>query len=121
MSIDNYTIENALVTSARIELNDHGILDVWLLLERHNCSQGFGGYHLGAHVFKPSQAREVFQKTKHNYCGHQLIRIMQVCGVLEFSACVGRAIRIGVQDRLIKEIGHITRDDWYNPTMDFRE
>lgn len=112
-------IQNALVSSARIELNDHGLLDVWLMLEYGIGGQGFGGWSLGRHVFKPADARQEFLESKHNYAGHYLIRVMQVCGVHEFAHIPGRSLRVAKGNGLIRGIGHITKDDWFYPSRDF--
>lgn len=106
-------IVNAVIESSRIEIEDHGLLTVWLMLDYGGSGQGFGGYCLGSS--KPLN-------DKHNTMGHFVRRILEVVGVNDWDKLDGKTIRVkkpeGFQGRIIA-IGNIIKDDWFCPEDDF--
>ena len=110
------TEQNAVITSASIEIEDHGILTVWLYLSLGRCvGQGFGGFGLYSEGMK--------WHTRFDACGHFVWRVLKVAGVSKFSELKGKTIRIRKAHELgkIDAIGHIVDDDWFNPAEDFAE
>jgi hypothetical protein len=96
-------IKNAIIRSTKIE-NERG-LSAWLTLDYGGMGQGFGGYML-----KGGNA---------NYGGHFIARCLDIGGVDEWSKLVGKAIRVRIEDGLIKAVGHIIEDDWFCPKDEF--
>lgn len=107
-------IKNVVIESAEITINDRGVLDCWLSLDYGNGRhQGFGGYALHLpRSFKNHQLLSV--------AGHHLFRILEIAGVEEWSRLKGRTIRVASSHQRIKSIGHIVKNDWYDPAADFK-
>ena len=110
-------IKNAVITSATIT-NDDGLLTSWIMLDYGGSGQGFGGYAL----YLPKDYRH-HQKDSF-YAGHFIWRVMEVAEVNEWSQLKGRTIRVKLDsDGLsgkIEAIGHIVKDVWFNPSIEFR-
>src|SRR5580700_2686203 len=84
-------MKNAVITSAEITNDDHGLLSAWLHLEYGNCGgQGFGGYAL----YLPCSYSHHDQALEANYAGHFIWRVMEVAGVTEWSKLKGKTIRL---------------------------
>lgn len=104
--------KNAVIESARITTNDHGLLDCWLTLDYGGCGQGFGGYAL----YLPKS----FDHHKlESVAGHFIFRVMEIAGVTEWDDLPGMTIRVKADNGQIYEIGHIVKDDWFCPKRDF--
>ncbi len=105
-------IRNAIITSATITNDDHGLLSAWLMLDYGGAGQGFGGYVL----YLPKSF------THHallSHAGHFIWRVMEVADVTEWGKLVGKTIRVRCEQSHIEAIGHIVKDDWFNPSLDF--
>ena len=106
-------IKNAVIESAEITMADRGILDCWLTLDFGVTSQGFGGYAL--YLPKAFKHHEIL-----SVAGHHLFRIMEIAGVEKWSQLKGKTIRVEGSSSKIERIGHIVKNDWYCPSLDFK-
>lgn len=102
MSIE---IRNAIITSVTLDI-ERG-LSAWLHLDYGDISQGFGGYSL----YSPSN--------RANYAGHFIYRCIVVGGVEKWEQLPGRTIRVKADHEKVHAIGHVIKDDWFDPSKDF--
>ena len=107
-------IKNAVIESASITCGDRGFLDCWLTLDYGGAGQGFGGFAL----YLPKSFKN---HIKMSVAGHHLFRIMEIAGVERWYQLQGKTIRVRGTNTRIEAIGHIVKNDWYNPTEDFAE
>ncbi len=108
MSIE---IRNAVIESARFD-TERG-LSAWVYLDYGGSGQGFGGFLL----YTPPDWRH--SKDQWNYCGHFVYRVLQVAGVDDWSKLAGRTVRAKCEHHKIHALGHIVKDDWFDPSEDF--
>jgi len=109
-------IVNAVIKSAEITNDDHGLLSAWVTLSYGSSSvQGFGGYSL----YLP---KSFDHHTLESPAGHFIWRVMEVSGVSKWSQLPGKTIRVKKTDEWgsILAIGHIVNDDWFSPEEDFK-
>jgi len=106
-------VKNTTITSASISNGDHGVLSAWLSLDYGGLCQGFGGYSL----YLPKDFKHSINQK--NYAGHFIWRVLEIASVTEWGRLVGKTIRVKSEHLKIHAIGHITKDDWFNPTDDF--
>ena len=107
-------IKNAIITHATITCDDHGLLSAWLTLDCGGSGQGFGGYAL----YLP---KSFTHHTLLSPAGHFLWRVMEIAGVTEWSKLIGKTIRVSAEQAKVHAIGHIVKNDWFNPSVDFAE
>lgn len=108
---------NAIIENATITNDDHGLLTAWLTLNYGGSGQGFGGYAL----YLPKELED--SKNGIPCCGHFIWRVMEIAEVSTWATLKGKAIRVR-QDKewgKIEAIGHIVKDDWFNPSEDFEQ
>jgi hypothetical protein len=113
MEID---VRNAIIESVTITNDDHGILSAWIQLDYGDGGhQGFGGYTL---YLPKSFKHHKFE----SFAGHFIWRVMEIAGVEEWSRLKGKTVRVKKQGHFgsIEAIGHIVKDDWFNPSEDFQ-
>jgi len=111
-------ISNAVIENVELTIDDHGILTVWVNLKLEVGNQGFGGFVL----YSPGDDNS-FSKESGNYAGHFIWRVLQIAGVENWSRLKSKTIRVrkrGGWSGTIEAIGHIVKDDWFNPTEDFK-
>lgn len=108
-------IKNAIIESAVIDTGDRGLLTAWLFLDYGGSGQGFGGYAL----YLPKDYKH-FTNTG-DFAGHFLFRCMQIAGVEKWSDLKGKTVRVKCEHSKVHAIGHIVKDDWFNPSEDFEQ
>lgn len=107
---------NAVIQSASLDI-DRGFLCGWLTLDYGGSSQAFGGYVL----YMPKDFAH--HNRAASYAGHFIHRCLIVAGVERWDQLKGKTIRVK-QDRpygKILAIGHIVKNDWFDPKADFKE
>jgi hypothetical protein len=103
-------IMNAVIESVEINDADRGMLTAWLHLSYGGTAQGFGGYAL----YLPKSYKH---HAKISYAGHFIWRCMEIAGVTSWDDVAGKTIRVEKEDKWgsIIRIGHIVKDDWFDP------
>lgn len=108
-------IKNAIIDSVSITNDDHGLLSAWVHLDFGGSGQGFGGYALylpkGFTHHNPSGP---------NYAGHFIWRVMEVAGVSRWDQLKGKTVRARAEHLRVHAIGHIVKEDWFDPEHDFK-
>lgn len=109
--------ENALIKKAVITKADHGLLSAWLTLDYGGTGQAFGGYSL----YLPDSFSH--HDMNINYAGHFIFRCLEIADVDDWERMNGKTIRVKKDKPFgsIEAIGHIIKDDWFNPSKDFKE
>lgn len=110
----DFTERNAVIESATITNDDHGMLTAWLTLDYGGMCQGFGGYAL----YLPKNLKH-HNPGGPNYAGHFIWRVMEIAGVSEWSKLKGKTIRVRQNHSGVQAIGHIVKNDWFDPEADF--
>lgn len=107
-------IKNAIITSANLLVSDHvGCLTVSIAFDYGGSGQGFGGFAL---YLPPG-----FKHHKMlSHCGHFVYRMLEVAGVDDWSKLVGRTVRVDASWDQVHRVGHIVKDDWFDPEADFK-
>lgn len=108
------TERNAVIKSARITNDDHGLLTAWLDLDYGGMGQGFGGYAL---YLPKCYTHSTMQQ---NYAGHFIWRVMEIAGVERWDQLPGKTVRVRAEHSKVDAIGHIVKDDWFSPSNDFK-
>ncbi len=111
------TERNAVIKNARISLNDRDLLDCMLELDYGGSGQCFGGYtlHLG-----PGYAHHNKSKLGPNYAGVFIERVLRMAGVDGWHQLPGRTVRVRHEHSKVHAIGHIVKDEWFNPSEEFK-
>lgn len=111
-------ILNAKIADAIIEIDDRGILSVWIFLELSDGgNQAFGGYAL----YLPKEFNHHNIKSP---AGHWIYRICKIAEVNRWNDLKGKTVRIKREPGFsgkIKVIGNIIKDDWFCPEDDFKD
>lgn len=111
--MDKIEEHNAIIESASIASGDHGLLSAWVHLDFGGSGQGFGGFAL----YLPKDFKH--STNQRNYAGHFIWRVMEVAGVTEWDKLCGKTVRVRHSFSHVKAIGHIVKDDWFDPELDF--
>lgn len=103
-------IENARIKSADLSMADHGCFTLWLNIEGDGWGCGVGGYCLG----KGYVGATKFEGSPKGI--EEIMRIMDVVGVSEFSELAGKYIRVETNGvgGIIKKFGNIVKDKWFD-------
>jgi hypothetical protein len=104
--------KNAIITNAELTTEDCGFLSGWVSLDYGGSGQAFGGITL----YLP---KSFSHHTIESPSGHWIFRVMEIAGVNKWSQLPGKTIRVKATFDKVIEIGHIVKDDWFNPTKDF--
>ena len=107
--------KNAIITSATITNDDHGLLSAWVALDYGGSCQSFGGWSL----YLPKDFKHA--ANQKNYAGHFIWRVMEVAGVSEWAQLKGKTVRARCEWGKVHALGHIVKDDWFDPAKDFAE
>lgn len=108
-------IKNAIIESATINDADRGLLTVWLTLKYGDgTGQGFGGYTL--YLPKTYKHHKML-----SHAGHFIWRCMEIAEVSSWDKMKGKTIRVKAEHSKVHSIGHIVKDDWFDPAKDFQE
>lgn len=99
-------IRNAIITSAEIVIEDHGLLTAWLGLNYGGMSQAFGGYCL----HNPKFAQD--------FGGEFIRRTLDVVDVRSWADLVGKTVRVRCEPSGVHAIGNIIKDNWFTPKSD---
>ncbi|MBZ5673732.1 MAG: hypothetical protein LAP61_05740 [Acidobacteriia bacterium] len=113
--MDEVEIKNAVIESASLTTSERGLLTSYITLDYGGSGQGFGGYAL----YLPRSW--LHHKPNLGYAGHFIFRVMEIAGVDEWKLLAGRTIRAKSSWSKVHAIGHIIKDDWFNPSIDFAE
>ena len=105
-------IKNAIIEDAKIDIGDRGFLQVWLTVTYGGSGQGFGGWVL----YLP---KSFDHHTIESHAGHFLFRVMEIAGVEQWDKLKGKTIRTIATHSHIRAIGHIVKNDWFDPKKDF--
>jgi hypothetical protein len=105
-------IRNAIISSVSIDTGDRGLLTAWLHLDYGGSGQGFGGYAL----YLP---KSYSHHNLESVAGHFIFRCMEIAGVEKWENMKGKTIRVKASHSKVEAIGHIVKDDWFNPSVDF--
>jgi hypothetical protein len=108
-------VRNAIIESATITNDDHGLLSAWVHLDYGGSGQGFGGYAL----YLPKSYVH-HQPSGPNYAGHFIWRVMEVAGVARWDQLKGKTVRARCEHSKVHALGHIVKDDWFDPSADFK-
>lgn len=106
-------IKNAIIESASIMIEDHGLLSAWVQLDYGGSGQGFGGFSL----YLPPSFKHA--KDQGPAAGHFIFRVLQVAGVERWDKLPGKTVRVRAEHGKVHAIGHIVNDDWFDPAKDF--
>ena len=112
-----YTIENALISSVDISMEDYGCVVYKIVLEGGGWGCVFGGYCLG-HGYLGATDFDGSEKGIES-----IARIMDVVGVSRFNDMKGRYIRVATKGwgEPIKIIGNIVRENWFDSEAFFSD
>lgn len=106
-------IKNAVIKRAGLEKDGgHGCLTAWLDLDFGGLCQAFGGLAL---YLPPDFSHHRLL----SHAGHFIWRVMEVAGVTKWEDLPGKTIRVKTTWTRIHAIGHIVKDDWFDPREDF--
>lgn len=103
--------KNAVIKSARFD-TERG-LSAWIDLDYGDSGgQGFGGYLLYAPEGWAAH-------NAANYAGHFIYRVLEVAGATDWAKLPGRTVRVRAEHSKVHAIGHIVKDDWFDPASEF--
>ena len=112
-----YTIENAYIKSADLNMEDHGCITLYMSMDLECGSVIYGGMclgkgYLGAKTFQSNGSGMIY-----------LMRIMDVLGVSRFSNLKDAYCRVATKGlgSCVKIIGNILKDEWFDPESFFEE
>ncbi len=109
---DKPEIKNAIIKRSDLSSDDHGMLTAWIHLDYGGGGQGFGGYAL--YLPKDFSHHQLL-----SHAGHFIFRVMEVAGVTKWADLPGKTVRVECEWTKVSGIGHIVKEDWFRPAVDF--
>ena len=109
--METIEVKNAVIENVEFD-NERG-MSVWVALDYGGSGQGFGGWLLYAP--KGWKAHE----NPGNFCGHFLWRLFEVAGVSKWKDLKGKTVRVRSEHSKVHAIGHIVKNDWFDPKAEF--
>lgn len=104
-------IENGIIESTFLGIEDHGIMTCTLNISFGLVRQSFGGYSLDNY-------RDDLDRRVGTAFGCEFIKkIIETLDVKSFESLVGTYLRVKRDAGRIVEIGHIVKSSWFNPMM----
>lgn len=112
-----YKIENAKINSVDLSMEDHGCMTLSVVLEGKGWCCTYGGYCLG-HGYLGAKTFDGDDKSMP-----YIMQIMDTVGVSRFNNMVGKYIRVATKGwgDVIKIIGNIIEDKWFDPESFFND
>lgn len=107
-------IRNAIISGASLDIEDHGCLTARIRLDYGGTGQGFGGHVL-------QLPRDAKHWRLEGPAGHFIFRVLEVAGVTSWDKLVGKTVRVRAEWSRVQAIGHIVKDDWFEPDVDFAD
>ena len=107
-------IKNATITGTMLDISQRGVLTAWLQLDYGGSGQAFGGLAL----YLPESYTH--HKDQKNLAGQFIFRVLEVLGVDKWEDLKGINLRVKCNYSRIESIGHIVKDEWYNPSEEFK-
>lgn len=104
---------NAIIQRASIGIEDHGLLTAFVTLDYGGACQGFGGYAFYSAGWKGGPGR--------NAMGLFVYRVLEIAGVSNWHELPGKCVRARADHGNVYAIGHITKDEWFDPSVTFKE
>jgi hypothetical protein len=109
-------IKNAIIHSATISNDAHGILTAFIFLDFGDGGiQGFGGYAL----YVPPEPDEKNHDIRHSTASHFIWRVMETVGVTNWEDLPGKPIRAKGDHIRIQSVGHIIHNKWFCPAEEY--
>jgi len=112
-------IENMVIESTMLGINDRGLFDAWLMLSGDGSGVGFGGFCLDSPV-KPN-GKYSHREDLDGTVGEYVRAILDTVGVDTWEQLKGKYIRVESDGlgRPIKRIGNLMKDKWFDPVAFF--
>lgn len=104
--------QNAIITS--VSIDTERCLSAWLHLDYGFTGQGFGGFAL----YTP-HTKDRNKALAGNYAGVFIQRCIEIGGVDKWEQLKGKTIRVRQEHTKVHAIGHIVKDDWFEPSAEF--
>jgi hypothetical protein len=108
-------VVNAVIKSVSIDTGDRDLLTAWIHLDYGSGGQGFGGHAL----YLPKSYTHFTEKG--DFAGHFIFRCMEIGDVQEWAKLAGKSVRVKIENGLAVAVGHIIKNDWFNPSADFEK
>ena len=110
-------IENVIIEGVMLGFEDHNIMTCMVYVKGDDRNQGFGGYFLDRYD------TQLKRRVGRAYGMEWLMRLMNAVGVRSFNELKGMYVRIEADYYKIYRIGHIVKDQWFDPDdlKDFKE
>ena len=104
--------KNSIIETVRFE-TERGCLSAWVFLDYGGSGQGFGGFAL----YLPKGWKH--HNSSRPFAGHFIWRVLEIAGVDDWNKLPGKTVRARVDREKVHAIGHIVKDDWFNPSEEF--